>query len=136
MKVSIITINYNNRDGLEKTVRSVISQNPSLYEYIIIDGGSTDGSVDVIKKFACYITYWVSEKDRGIYHAMNKGIEAGKGDYYNFLNSGDCYHDKDVLDKFNKYLHRGGGIYTLVMQSMWTAYIKGGGNGVLRDTFQ
>lgn len=89
MKVSIITINYNNALGLENTIRSVVDQTCNDYEYIIIDGNSTDGSVDVIKKYSDKITYWVSEPDSGIYNAMNKGIKKASGDYLLFLNSGD-----------------------------------------------
>lgn len=74
MKLSVITINYNNCDGLRKTIESVVNQTCRDFEYIIIDGGSTDGSVDVIKQYADKINYWVSEPDKGIYHAMNKGI--------------------------------------------------------------
>ena len=72
MKYSIITINYNNCDGLCRTIESVISQTFKDYEFIIIDGGSTDGSIDIIKKYQQHISYWVSEKDEGIYNAMNK----------------------------------------------------------------
>lgn len=97
MKYSIITINYNNRDGLERTIQSVINQTCQDFEYIIIDGGSTDGSVDVIKKYADKIDYWVSEPDKGIYNAMNKGILQAHGDYLNFMNSGDCFYNKTVL---------------------------------------
>ena len=97
MKYSIITINYNNCDGLSKTINSIIYQSFKDYEYIIIDGGSTDGSVDVIKKHADIITYWVSEKDNGIYHAMNKGIRQAHGDYLIFMNSGDFFHNPDTL---------------------------------------
>lgn len=97
-KVSIITINYNNREGLQKTIESVINQTFSDYEYIIIDGGSTDGSVDIIKKYADKIDYWISEPDRGIYHAMNKGILKAHGEYCNFLNSGDIFHNNYVLN--------------------------------------
>ena len=97
MKYSIITINYNNRDGLERTIQSVINQTCQDFEYIIIDGGSTDGSVDVIKKYADKIDYWVSEPDKGIYNAMNKGILQAHGDYLNFMNSGDCFYDEKVL---------------------------------------
>ena len=98
-KLSIITVNLNNAVGLEKTIRSVISQTFTDYEYIIIDGGSTDGSVEVIKKYADKITYWVSEPDKGIYNAMNKGIKVAKGEYCQFLNSGDYLVDKNVLEK-------------------------------------
>ncbi len=98
-KLSIITVNLNNAVGLEKTIRSVISQTFSDYEYIIIDGGSTDGSVEVIKKYADKITYWVSEPDKGIYNAMNKGIKVAKGEWLYFLNSGDRLYDDSVLEK-------------------------------------
>ena len=74
MKYSIITINYNNKDGLEMTINSVLGQTFRDFEYIIIDGGSTDGSIDVIKKYKSRIDYWVSEPDKGVYNAMNKGI--------------------------------------------------------------
>lgn len=97
MKYSIITINYNNKDGLEKTILSVLGQTCHDYEYIIIDGGSTDGSVDVIKKYANRIDYWVSEPDSGRYPAMNKGINQAKGDYLNFMNSGDTFYSSTVL---------------------------------------
>lgn len=98
MKYSIITINYNNKNGLNQTINSVVSQSCYNYEFIIIDGGSTDGSVEVIKQHADNITYWVSEKDNGVYHAMNKGVALAHGDYLIFMNSGDCFHSPDVLD--------------------------------------
>ena len=99
MKLSIITINYNNRDGLRKTIESVVCQTWRDFEYIIIDGGSTDGSVDVIKEFADQIDCWVSEPDKGIYNALNKGVEKAQGEYCNFMNSGDCFYSLDVLEK-------------------------------------
>ncbi len=98
MKVSVITINYNNASGLRKTIESVVNQTCKDYEYIIIDGGSTDGSIDVIKEYSDKITYWVSEKDNGIYNAMNKGIKVAKGDYCIFMNSGDYFFKNNVLD--------------------------------------
>lgn len=97
MKFSIITINYNNAIGLEKTIKSVISQNSSEYELIVIDGASTDSSINVIKEYSSYISYWVSEPDNGIYHAMNKGILSSKGEYLLFLNSGDFFCNESVL---------------------------------------
>ena len=99
MKISIITVNYNNASGLERTIQSVISQTFQDYEFIIIDGGSTDNSVDVIHKYEQQISYWVSEHDGGIYQGMNKGLIQAKGDYVNFMNSGDYFHAEDVLDK-------------------------------------
>lgn len=103
MKLSIITINYNNRDGLAKTIKSVANQTCKEFEYVIIDGASTDGSVEVIKEYASIINYWVSEKDKGIYHAMNKGVRAANGDYCLFLNSGDVLIDDDVIGRVLSY---------------------------------
>lgn len=99
MKLSIITVNYNDAIGLERTIRSVISQTFSDYEFIIIDGGSTDNSVDVIKKYEEHIDYWVSEHDGGIYSGMNKGLRQAKGEYLNFMNGGDCYYSPKVLEQ-------------------------------------
>lgn len=97
MKLSIITINYNNSAGLQRTIESVLSQTWKDYEWIVIDGGSTDGSLDIIKKHASHFSWWCSEPDRGIYNAMNKGITHAKGEYLNFLNSGDCFYSSDSL---------------------------------------
>ena len=98
MKLSIITVNLNNIDGLQKTIDSVISQTFKDFEWIVIDGGSTDGSKELIEKYSNYISYWVSEPDKGIYNAMNKGIKVAKGEYLNFMNSGDCFHSSYVLE--------------------------------------
>jgi glycosyltransferase involved in cell wall biosynthesis len=103
MKYSIITVNYNNKKGLKKTIESVMCQSFRDFEHIIIDGGSTDGSVDVLREYDEHITYWISEKDNGIYNAMNKGIAKSTGEYLNFMNSGDCFYDADVLAKVNSY---------------------------------
>lgn len=98
MKYSIITVNYNNKEGLRKTIESVIHQSFRDFEYIVIDGGSTDGSKEILKEYDAYITYWVSEKDKGIYNAMNKGIKMAHGKYLNFMNSGDTYHSSSALE--------------------------------------
>lgn len=90
-KLSIITVNLNNAAGLRKTIESVINQTFTDYEYIIIDGGSTDGSVEIIKEFADKFSYWVSEPDKGIYNAMNRGLCQSCGELVTFLNSGDEY---------------------------------------------
>lgn len=103
MKYSIITINYNNRDGLARTIESVVGQTCRDYEYLIIDGGSTDGSVDVIKAHEACIDYRVSEQDHGVYHAMNKGVAQAHGDYCIFMNSGDCFHAIDALEAATGY---------------------------------
>jgi len=105
MKFTIITINYNNKDGLQKTIESVINQTYSDIEYIIIDGGSTDGSVDTIKQYASKIDYWISERDKGIYNAMNKGIAQAHGDYLNFMNSGDKFHTPNVLETVSSHIN-------------------------------
>lgn len=99
MKISIITINYNNAIGLSNTVESVINQNGGGFEYLIIDGGSTDSSVEIIKGCKYNIDYWISERDNGVYSAMNKGIVRATGEYIIFLNSGDCFVDKYTLEK-------------------------------------
>ena len=109
MKVSIVTINYNNIDGLKRTLASVAEQNYRDIEHIIIDGGSMDGSVDAIKKyvdanpnrdpFFKHAIKWVSEKDNGIYNAMNKGIKKATGAYVQILNSGDIFAAADVVER-------------------------------------
>lgn len=99
VKFSVITINYNNRDGLRRTIESVVRQTYAGYEFIVIDGGSTDGGADVIRQYADKIDYWVSERDRGIYHAMNKGVAQAHGDYCIFMNSGDVFYDDSVLQR-------------------------------------
>lgn len=96
-KLSIITINLNNSNGLQKSIESVVSQNFEDYEYLIVDGGSIDDSKNVILKFANKISFWISEPDKGIYNAMNKGILRAKGEYLLFLNSGDCLENENVL---------------------------------------
>ena len=97
-RISIITINLNNRAGLEKTIKSVVSQTFTDYEFIVIDGASTDGSADLIEQYKDRITYSVSEPDNGIYEAMNKGIKAANGEYYHFLNSGDTMASDTTLE--------------------------------------
>lgn len=100
MKISIITINYNNREGLQNTINSVRAQKSADIEYVIIDGGSTDGSLDLIQANQDGISFWISEPDNGIYHAMNKGVAHASGDYCLFLNSGDCLHSASSISDF------------------------------------
>lgn len=95
--ISIITINFNNKSGLKKTISSICVQSFKDFEYIVIDGGSSDGSQEVIEKYKGNIAYWVSENDRGVYHAMNKGIVKAQGEYLLFLNSGDQLMDETIL---------------------------------------
>lgn len=105
MKISIVTICLNNAAGLRKTAASIVTQEDCEYEWIVIDGGSTDDSIHVIYDYEKYITYWVSEKDKGIYHAMNKGIYRSTGDYILFLNAGDALVDDKVLHQALTYLN-------------------------------
>jgi len=105
MKLSIITINYNNCNGLADTIRSVEAQTLKDFEWIVVDGGSTDGSRDLIEAHADSFSYWVSEPDNGIYHAMNKGIKEAGGEYLLFLNSGDMLADNQVVEHVVPSLH-------------------------------
>lgn len=91
MKLSIITVNLNNLEGLKKTYESIVCQTFTDYEWLVIDGGSTDGSREFIEQHQDKFAYWCSEPDKGIYNAMNKGIVRAKGEYLNFMNSGDCF---------------------------------------------
>jgi glycosyltransferase involved in cell wall biosynthesis len=110
-KVSVITINLNNRHGLEKTIESVLAQTYSDYEFILIDGGSSDGSIDVINRNADRVTRWISEADSGIFHAQNKGADKACGDYLLFLNSGDILENNQVLEEFAPHLHSNDMVY-------------------------
>ncbi len=102
-KLTIITINFNNLDGLKKTVESVLNQTSKEFEYVLIDGGSTDGSKEFIESLANNQTdsriKWISELDNGIYHAMNKGIKMAQGEFVQFINSGDILVDNYVTEK-------------------------------------
>ncbi len=104
MKISIITVVYNNRRYLEKTIKSVLEQTYDDIEYIIIDGGSDDGSLDIIRKYDEFISKWVSEPDKGVYDAMNKGISYATGDILSFLNSDDLFDSThtvaDIMSAF------------------------------------
>lgn len=100
VKISVVTIVYNDVKHIEGTILSVVGQAYPNLEYIIIDGGSKDGTVDIIKKYSGKLSYWVSEKDNGIYDAMNKGLRVATGDFVWFINSGDQIHEKDTIEKF------------------------------------
>ena len=107
MTLSIITINRNNAHGLEKTMKSVLSQTCREFEYVVVDGASTDASVEVIKRLAEAFgdrLKWISEPDKGIYNAMNKGIGMASGDYIQILNSGDCLISDNVVERMLKAL--------------------------------
>lgn len=95
--VTIITVNRNDEEGLEKTIKSVLGQTYTNYQYVVIDGDSDDGSRAVIDKYTSGIHYWISEPDNGIFHAMNKGIRLAAGKYCHFLNAGDIFVSDNVL---------------------------------------
>jgi glycosyltransferase involved in cell wall biosynthesis len=105
-KISIITPSFNQVNYLEATILSVLNQNYPNLEYIIIDGGSTDGSIEIIKKYADKLTFWVSEPDNGLYHAIQKGFDWSTGEIMAWLNSDDLYHPNALLmiaDIFNDF---------------------------------
>lgn len=115
MNLSIITVNLNNVIGLRKTIESVVSQSFTDYEWIVVDGGSNDGSRELIENFDTRFSYWVSEPDTGIYNAMNKGIAHAHGDWLLFLNSGDWLFSDDVLEKVFSSEHQCDVLYGDVM---------------------
>ena len=100
---SIITVVLNGEKNLEQTIKSVINQKIKDFEYIVIDGGSTDNTIKIIKKYSKQITYWVSEKDQGIYHAFNKGMQLSRGKYVCIINSDDIF-TKNALSIYAKYI--------------------------------
>lgn len=102
--ISVITIVYNDLKGLKKTFESVVNQSYNNMEYVIIDGGSSDGSVDFIKEQQEHFSYWVSEKDKGIADAFNKGVQAAKGDWIILLNAADYFQDEYAISKMIPYL--------------------------------
>jgi glycosyltransferase involved in cell wall biosynthesis len=110
-KLSVITINYNNLEGLKRTFQSVVNQTWKEFEYIVIDGGSTDGCKDYIESQSDKIDYWVSEPDKGIYNAMNKGIVKATGEYLLFLNSGDHFYSHTILQENKNFLEKHDLIY-------------------------
>lgn len=102
MKVSIVTVSYNSVKNIEKTILSVVNQSYRDFEYIVIDGGSTDGTIDIIKKYEDKIGFWASEADKGLYNAMNKAVQKASGTWVNFMNCGDVFISNTVLeDIFN-----------------------------------
>lgn len=111
MILSIITINYNNAEGLRRTLKSVKNHRNPDFEHIVIDGGSNDHSITIIKEYEEHINYWISEPDSGIYNAMNKGIERASGDYLLFLNSGDELLPDIKFDDIIKQAHTDDIIY-------------------------
>jgi glycosyltransferase involved in cell wall biosynthesis len=124
MMLSIVTVNFNNSLGLESTIVSVINQTNQDFEYIVIDGGSTDGSVDIINNYSGKISQWVSENDSGIYNAMNKGIARAKGEFLIFLNSGDSFSDNTILERCLNVIKQFPG-YSIYYGDMYLANVEG-----------
>jgi glycosyltransferase involved in cell wall biosynthesis len=106
MRISIITINYNNLTGLKNTIKSVLDQTFFDFEFIVIDGGSTDGSKAYIQAHSEQFNYWVSEPDKGVYHAMNKGLSKATGEFCLFLNSGDYLFSPSLLEDVVRQIDR------------------------------
>ncbi len=102
--ITIITVVFNAKEQLKETIESVTGQDYENIEYIIIDGGSTDGTLDIIQKYDHVIDYWVSEKDDGIYDAMNKAVSVSTGDYINFMNAGDLFFEICTIKKVAPFL--------------------------------
>lgn len=114
--VTVITVVFNGEQFLEETIKSVISQTYTNIEYIIIDGGSTDCTLDIIGKYAKDIDYWVSEKDDGIYDAMNKGVRKASGQWVNFMNAGDQFFSPQTIQRlFEKKSYSSAIVYGSVM---------------------
>ncbi|MCQ2199417.1 MAG: glycosyltransferase [Paludibacteraceae bacterium] len=105
-KMTVITVCFNSENCIEKTILSVLSQNYDNLEYVIIDGGSSDNTVSIIKSHADRISYWTSGKDGGIYFGMNKGIEAATGDYILFMNADDVFHNDNVVSEMAAFVER------------------------------
>lgn len=101
--ITVVTVVFNGEKYLEKTIQSIINQDYDNVEYVIIDGGSTDNTIEIIKRYENQIDYWVSEPDGGIYDAMNKGITLATGEWINFMNVGDKLHTADTLSKIYKF---------------------------------
>lgn len=106
--ISIVTVVYNSAKTLEQTMLSVLNQGYPYKEYILIDGGSTDGSVDIIRKYESRLAYWVSEPDKGIFDAMNKGIARSKGELIGILNADDWYEPEILKEVADRYVETGG----------------------------
>ncbi len=109
--ISVITVVFNGGKYLEQTIQSVLNQTYDNVEYIIIDGGSTDGTLNIIREYDHALDYWVSEPDKGIYDAMNKGLFLAAGDWVNFMNCGDSFYGNKIIDTIFKCKHSNGVIY-------------------------
>lgn len=132
--ISIITVVFNAAKTLEQTILSVLSQSYANKEYLIIDGGSTDGSVEIIQKYASQLAFWVSEPDKGIYDAMNKGISRAKGELIGILNADDWYEPEIFTAVANRYLETGKNqvIHGMMRNFQQEQFYNITGNSILR----
>ncbi len=109
--ITVVTVSFNSAVYLEKTIASVINQTYNQIQYIVVDGGSTDGSLDILRKYDDQIDFWISQKDYGIYDAMNKALDISSGDYVNFINAGDTVDGREKLQKIASQILKPGAIY-------------------------
>ena len=121
--ISIITINYNDAKGLQRTLQSVRSQSYQHFEHIVIDGNSDDGSKNVIQDAGDYLAYAISEPDKGIYNAMNKGISLSSGDWICFINSGDGFYESTSISKISSYWDKHS-IYSMIYNIITPSHIS------------
>ncbi len=112
--ITVITVSYNSVSVIEDTIESVLKQTYPRIEYIIIDGGSRDGTVDIIRQYEKSISFWISEKDSGVYHAMNKGIDRATGEWLIFMNSGDRFYSETILSQVFEHEYKSDIIYGAV----------------------
>ena len=120
--ISVVTVVYNGEATLEQTILSVVSQTYENVEYIIVDGGSKDGTIDIIKKYECKIDYWQSEPDRGIYDAMNKGIGLAIGEWIYIIGADDFFVDENVINELSDLFI---GSYDVISGTVWAVNSKG-----------
>ena len=113
-KLTIITINFNHLDGLKRTIDSILNQTFIDYEWIVVDGGSTDGSRQLLEQYKDHFAWWCSEPDNGVYNAMNKGLLHATGEYVNFMNSGDSFATPTILEEIFSTSHTASVIYGLM----------------------
>lgn len=110
-KLTIITINFNHKEGLKRTIDSIVNQTFTDYEWMVVDGGSTDGSKELIEQYQDYFAWWCSEPDKGVYNAMNKGLAQATGEYINFMNSGDLFATHTILEEIFSQPHKADVLY-------------------------
>lgn len=125
-KITVVTVTYNCKEVLQATIDSVVGQTYPLIEYLVIDGSSTDGTLEVIQTNESNITRWVSEPDKGIYDAMNKGIAMATGDYINFMNAGDMFYSPEAISHVVERMDPGADVVCgdTIIRSMVGEYIR------------